>query len=82
MSILSVPISDPKVPKILDFGEILDNKEVVLVRLGDSISSLASSCQVCELRDHIIHLLDACLMFTIPLPRLRLGQGRYFGFLL
>ena len=41
VSILAMAITDAEVPQILNFGEVFDDEEVVLVRLRDTVGSLA-----------------------------------------
>ena len=41
VSILPVAITDAEVPQILNFGEVFDDEEVVLVSLRDAVCGLA-----------------------------------------
>ena len=70
MSILSVAISHSEVPEVLDFSEVLDHEEVILVRLSNTITCLASTCQISKLRDQVFYFLDISLRLAILLSRL------------
>ena len=48
-------ITDAEVPQILNFGEVFDDEEVVLVSLSDAVGGLAWTRQVGELGDLIIN---------------------------
>lgn len=62
--ILSMAITDAEIPEILDFGEVFDHKEVVLIGLGDTIGCLTRTCQICKLSNLIFD-------FTMSLLRRR-----------
>lgn len=57
-------ITDAEIPEILDFGEVFDHKEVVLIGLGDTIGCLTRTCQICKLSNLIFD-------FTMSLLRRR-----------
>ena len=55
MAVLSMTITDAKVPQVLYLGKVLDDKEVVLVGLLPAICCFAWSCQVCKLVDIVLN---------------------------
>ena len=56
MSILAMPIANSKVPQIFDLCKVFDHKKVVLICLGNPVSRLSCSCQICKLCNLIVHL--------------------------
>ena len=61
VTILTMAIAYAKVPKILDFSEVFDDKEVVLVGLCHAVSRFAWSSQISELSNMIVDLADRLL---------------------
>ena len=51
-----MPIANSKVPQIFDLCKVFDHKKVILICLGNSVSRLSCSRQICKLCNLIVHL--------------------------
>jgi len=78
VAVLSVAITDAKVPKVFNLSEVFDYEEVVLVGFAHAVCGLARSSQVSELGNIIIHFSDRLLWLLRWLAGL-LSRGMWPG---
>ena len=59
MTILSMAIAHAEIPQVLNLGEILNHKEVVLVCLGLAVPGFAWTSQIGKLMDIVLYFTDS-----------------------
>lgn len=69
MTVLTVAITNAEIPQVLDFGKVLDDEEVVLICLRNTISRLTWPGQVCKLCHLVVHFTDRLLLLNLLLRR-------------
>ena len=69
MKWIKLHFTNAEIPQVLDFGKVLDDEEVVLICLRNTISRLTWPGQVCKLGHLVVHFTDRLLLLKLLLGR-------------